>query len=64
MARVKVMSYSAKASRNQVARWEWWARVDRARSVGRWLERLADAEVLRRERERGLYDPAPPSRIL
>lgn len=60
----KVTSFSARASKNQHARWSWWARQVRARSVGVWLARLADREVLRRERERGVYDPPPTSRLL
>jgi hypothetical protein len=62
--RLKVAFYSVKASRNQSARWGWWARQDRARSVGQWLERLADREVKRREQERGVYHNPPASRLL
>ena len=54
--RLKVISYSVKASRNQAARWGHWAAKDKARSVGSWLERLADQEVRRRESERGVYN--------
>lgn len=64
MKRLKVTTYSVRASRNQAARWGWWASEDGARSVGVWLERLADREVLRREQERGVYDPPPASRLL
>lgn len=60
-ARLKVAFFSVKATRNQSARWGFWARKDRARSVGAWLEVLADQEVKLRETERGVYDlPAPP----
>jgi hypothetical protein len=61
--RLKATSFAVRASRNQAARWGWWATRAGFRSVGAWLERLADAEVERRERARGVYDPPPPSRL-
>lgn len=63
MARLKVLSFSVKASANQRAKWAFWAAVNRCRSVGKWLERVADREVERRERERGVYDPPSGSRL-
>ena len=60
-ARLKVAFFSVKATRNQAARWGFWARQDRARSVGAWLELIADREVKLREVERGVFDsPTPP----
>lgn len=56
MSRMKVASYHAKATANQAARWAYWARRAGYRTVGRWLERLADAEARRREAENG-YGP-------
>lgn len=53
---MKVASYHAKATANQAARWAYWARRAGYRTVGRWLERLADAEARRREAENG-YGP-------
>lgn len=62
MSQLKVASFHVRASRNQSARWAWWARQDGARSVGQWLERIADAEVRRREEERGVHDvPGDPA---
>lgn len=63
MARLKVAFFHAKGTANQAVRWGFWARLAGCRSVGRWLERLADAEVERRERERGVFDPPPVSRL-
>lgn len=63
-ARLKLSAFTVRASRGQAARWSFWAAEDGARSVGVWLERLADAEVLRRETERGVYDPLPVPRLL
>ena len=57
LTRLKVAFYTARGTFNQSARWNFWAQQDGARSVGVWLERLADREVLRLERERGVRDP-------
>lgn len=55
--RFKVVNYTAKASRLQSAKWSYWAKRTGCRSVGAWLERVADAEVRRREREGGYLPP-------
>lgn len=57
MSRVRRAFFRAGATANQAARWAFWAKSDRCKTVGRWLERLADAEVERRERKRGVFDP-------
>jgi hypothetical protein len=62
--RLTYWNHVAKATRNEHARWSFWARAGRFRTVGLWLEYLANAEVLRRERERGAHDPPPLSRLL
>ena len=57
---MKVIHFHAKASRNQAARWSYWARWDGYSSIGAWLERLADREVERWERQGGYLPPEPP----
>ena len=52
-----VTSFAAKATRNEAARWGYWARRAGFRSVGAWLERLAQREVRQREREGGYLPP-------
>lgn len=58
MIRAKVISYQVRATKNQTARWGFWARRIGFPSVGRWLQFLATREVLRHEIARGVwYDP-------
>ena len=54
---LRVIHFYAGATRNQAARWSYWARRAGFRSIGAWLERLADREVREREREGG-YMPS------
>ena len=58
--RMKVHFYAVNASRNQQARWWYWAQKAGFRALGRWLERLADREVRRLETEGGYRPPDPP----
>ncbi len=53
----RAIHFHAKATRNQGARWAYWARRGGFESVGAWLERLADREVERREVEGGYRQP-------
>lgn len=48
--RLTVANFLAKATKNEAARWAFWARRAGFRSVGPWLERLAMLEVAERER--------------
>lgn len=57
MKRMTVTFFSAKATRNEAARWSYWARRAGFPSVGSWLERLANREVRQREREGGYVAP-------
>jgi hypothetical protein len=49
MARIKVYSFTVHASREQAQRWARVARHLRCRSVGAWLEELADEQARRVE---------------
>jgi hypothetical protein len=49
MARLKVISYSVKASREQARRWARVARYLGCRSVSAWLEELGDEQARRVE---------------
>ncbi|MDY7095619.1 MAG: hypothetical protein SX243_21810 [Acidobacteriota bacterium] len=55
--RLKVAFYTVKGSRNQAARWSYWARRAGFPSVGRWLEDVADAAIRRLETEHGYRNP-------
>jgi hypothetical protein len=48
---VKTTAYNVRATRTDAARWGFWARRARFRSVGAWLASLAVQEVSRREVE-------------
>lgn len=56
MRRVTVTTYNVRASKNQVARWGFWARRLGFSTVGPWLQFLATREVLRHEIARGVWD--------
>jgi hypothetical protein len=45
MARIKVLSYTVHASKEQAARWARVARYLHCRSVSAWLEELADEQA-------------------
>jgi hypothetical protein len=49
MARIKVISYNVKASREQARRWARVARYLGCQSVSAWLEELADEQARRVE---------------
>lgn len=49
MARIKVLSYTVHASKEQALRWARVARYLRCRSVSAWLEELADEQARRVE---------------
>jgi hypothetical protein len=49
MARIKVVSFSVHASRDQAVRWALVARYLGCRSVSAWLEELAEEQVQRLE---------------
>jgi|GEM_PF-6022850 len=61
MTRMKITTYTVRASRNQRARWWYWAKRAGYRALGKWLESLADAETRRREIEGGYIRPPPDS---
>lgn len=48
---VKTTAYNVRATRTDAARWAFWARRARFRSVGAWLASLAAREVSRLEAE-------------
>lgn len=48
--RITVANFTAKATKNEAARWAHWARRAGFPSVGTWLERLAMREVAELER--------------
>jgi len=48
--RLTVANFLAKATKNEAARWGYWARRGGFPSVGTWLERLAMKEVAELER--------------
>jgi len=56
MARIKVLSFTVHASKEQAARWARVARYLRCRSVSTWLEELAD------EQSRRVEELIPPGR--
>ena len=57
--RMKVIYFNVHASRNQSARWAFWAHRAGFPSIGRWLAKLADREVRRQEIEGGYIRPPP-----
>ena len=59
MKRPRAADFHAKGTYNEAARWAFWARRAGFRSVGSWLERLANREVEEREREGGYLSPPP-----
>lgn len=63
MKRLTVANYLAKATRNESARWGFWARRAGFRTVGLWLEWLADRVVRAKEEECG-YAPPDEAKIL
>lgn len=58
MRRLTFIRFSAKATKNESARWAYWARRAGFPSVGAWLERLAMREVA--ELERPYLQPIQP----
>lgn len=58
--RPRATDFHAKGTRNESARWSYWAHRAGFRSVGAWLEWLANREVREREREGGYLPPDPP----
>jgi hypothetical protein len=56
-----VVSFHAKATANQAARWKHWARLAGFHAVGPWLEMLANREVKRQEIAGGYRDPLDES---
>jgi hypothetical protein len=56
MARIKVLSFTVHASKEQAARWARVARYLRCRSVSTWLEELAE------EQARRVEEMIPPGR--
>lgn len=61
MKRYTYWNHVAKATRNENARWSHWARRAGFRTVGLWLEWLADREIRQRKREGG-YRPLDQER--
>ncbi len=59
--RLTYWNHVAKATRNENARWSFWARRARFRTVGLWLEWLANREVRARETEGGYAPPGSES---
>jgi hypothetical protein len=55
--RLTCWCHTAKATEEESARWSYWARAGRFRTVGLWLEWLANREVEEREREGGYRPP-------
>jgi hypothetical protein len=49
MARIKVLSFTVHASKDQAARWARAARFLKCRSVSAWLEELANEQARRVE---------------
>lgn len=62
-ARVTTVTFVVHATQTESAKWIYWSRLDRSRTVGRWLARLAALEVRNREETRGVYDPPPAPRL-
>ena len=58
--RLTVANFVAKGTRNEAARWSYWARRVGFRSVGAWLEVLAKRETKRQEIQGGYQEPDPP----
>ena len=61
MTRMKITTYTVRASGTQMAKWSHWARQAGYKAVGKWLERLADREVKRLEAESEYRPPDQPA---
>lgn len=56
-------NFTAKGTRNEAARWSYWARRAGFPSVGSWLEMLARRETKRQEIEGGYRPPDSDGRV-